>query len=144
MLHQPSSLWFLLSIASVCACACNKSHAPAPHAVATCADSSCVDAGHFADGGVRMPTSVDAGARDAGLSTNVIDRPGAATTRDAGASACDEGACGAYRVRGGFVSGTTSNAAGALRVSEQRISGMPVSCGDVHGTRLCVRGGVSP
>lgn len=138
MLHQPSSLGLLLSIA--CLCACSRSHEPAPQAIATCADSSCVDAGHVADGGVRMPTSppasADAGAHDAGLATNIIDQP------DAAAPTCVGGACSAYRVRGGFVTSTISPAAGSLRVNEQRVSGMPVSCGDVHGTRLCVRGGV--
>lgn len=79
---------------------------------------------------------MDAGARDASLSTNMIDQP------DAGTPTCDGGACSAYRVRGGFVTSTISNVANGLHVSEQRISGMPVSCGDVHGTRLCVRGGV--
>jgi hypothetical protein len=141
VLHRASSFVLLLSIAS----GCEKSHEPAPHAVPTCADSSCVDAGRFADGGIRMPTSPaasDAGARDASLSTNMIDQPDAAMARDAGTPTCNGGACSAYRVRGGFVSSTTSNAPNGLRVSEQRISGTPESCGDVHGTRLCVRGGV--
>lgn len=141
MLHQ-SSLSLLIMLF---ACACSKSHAPSPHVSASCEDSSCLDAGHFADGGVRMPTTpppiADAGARDAALSTNVIDQPDAAGPRDAGIPTCDEGACSGYRVRGGFVSSSTS-APGALRVSEQRVSGVPVSCGDVHGMRLCVRGGV--
>jgi hypothetical protein len=114
-------------------------------AVAACQSAACADAGRFADGGIRMPTRpasvVDAGARDAALSTNMIGQADAATPRVAGAPTCDGGACSGYRVRGGFVSGNSATS-GALRVSEQRIEGMPVSCGDVHGTQLCVRGGV--
>jgi hypothetical protein len=127
VLRQASSLWLLLSIA------CSESHAPPPHTVAACQGAGCIDAGHFADGGIRTS--------DAALSTNIIDQVDAATPRDAGAPTCDEGACSGYRVRGGFVS-SSDRSLGALRVSDQRISGIRRSCADVHGTQLCVRGGL--
>jgi hypothetical protein len=139
--------WFAL-LGVLCACACGESHAPRPAVVAACEDSTCADAGQFTDGGIRAPVgpppAADGGGRDAALSPNIIDQPDAAAPRvDAGVPACLSGACSGYRARGGFVSSGPASS-GALRVSEQRVSGMPSSCGDVHGTTLCVRGGVWP